>query len=686
MTPHPIPSSSYLEEAFVRWVLTPATTDSIIPRIEPQAAVERDGRSYRIDYVIHGAAMQVAVELDGFQFHSSKKAFSYDRVRQNDLSALGYTILRYSYESVRLDTARCVQQLQAVLRNDPLLRRSLVLNPDVIAPDMITSPLQAAAPPSSSAPSTDTFFATARALLDRRTLRPCQDDALTSLVNYFTNGGRKAACVMSVGAGKTALGVAASFAGAHRRALFVTPGSVIRGTFDAALDPHNSRNVLYALPSGPMIPGCRPPRVAVLDADEGPIRHVTRERLLASDIIVTNFHSLGTGQDPQDLLAKLEPQDVDFIVVDEAHIAAAESYQRLFARFPNARCLLMSACFTRLDGKPIDADVVYRYRLIDSVDDGHAKNLRVHRFDPDAARTVYEIAWPDGRREEVVGREAVLRVLHDERRLARITVRSTESVHRLMSIVRRCLDAQEDLLYPVKPRVLFATLGEKHAEQISQIASEHGIPCASLHHSMTTATIRRVMDRFERDSGDLKAIAQLKMLGQGYDFPPITIVVPMRPYGSFGEFYQFVGRGVRTINHPALTGRVTPEQQYLDLVFHAELGLDPHLDRIRDENDMDPIVLATDDAATTSQDTVEDPDASTYGLSGVDTVSHPDALVLLECGRTNQHIVYDEDRVEARREEREREALAQRYAEYAASTASPATFEQFVAVIRSARG
>ena len=685
MNAHPISSSSYLEEAFVRWVLTPATTGSIVPRVEPQAAADRDGRPYRIDYVIHGATVRVAIELDGFQFHSSKAAFTYDRVRQNDLSALGYTILRYSYESVRLDTERCVEQLQAVLRNDPLLCGSLVPHPQVAVPDMIPSPLQAAAAPSSERAATPNFFDTARAHLDRRTLRPCQDDALTALVNYFTHGGRKAACVMSVGAGKTALGVAASFAGARRRALFVTPGSVIRGTFDAALDPHASRNVLYALPSGPMIPGCRPPRVAVLDADEGPIRNVTRQRLLDSDVIVTNFHSLGTGESPHDLLTKLEPGDIDFIVVDEAHIAAAESYQRLFARFPSARCLLMSACFTRLDGKPIDADVVYRYRLIDSVDDGHAKNLRVHCFDPDTHETVYEIAWPDGRREEVVGRDAVLGIINDERRLARITVRSTEPVHRLMTIVRRCLDAQEDILFPVKPRVLFSALGEKHAEQIARIATEHGVPCASLHHSMTPATIKRVMDRFERDSGDLKAIAQLKMLGQGYDFPPITIVVPMRPYGSFGEFYQFIGRGIRTINHPALTGRVTAEQQYLDLVFHAELGLDGHLDRIRDENDMDPIAMDLT-AALGGVDELESEDNVSRGLSGTETAEHPDALVLLERGHTNQHIVYDEDRVEARRVEREREAFAQRYAEYAAGTPNPATFEQFVAVIRSARG
>ena len=87
--------------------------------------------------------------------------------------------------------------------------------------------------------------------------------------------------------------------------------------------------------------------------------------------------------------------------------------------------------------------------------------------------------------------------------------------------------------------------GERHAEQISRIAEEHGIPCGYVHHSMSQSRIKAIRARFEQESGDLQGLAQLKMLGQGYDFPPITIVVPMRPYGSFNEFYQFVGRGIQ---------------------------------------------------------------------------------------------------------------------------------------------
>jgi superfamily II DNA or RNA helicase len=110
-----------------------------------------------------------------------------------------------------------------------------------------------------------------------------------------------------------------------------------------------------------------------------------------------------------------------------------------------------------------------------------------------------------------------------------------------MREVRRALDEQAHLLHPVKPRVLFSALGERHAEQIARLAEESGVPSVHLHHSMTDTRIRAVRERFENDSGDLQGIVQLKMLGQGYDFPPIAVVVPFRPYGSFGKFYQFSG-------------------------------------------------------------------------------------------------------------------------------------------------
>lgn len=673
-----VPASSYLEAAFVRWVLFPACSPEVVSRLRPQDEVTVGGHGYRIDYGIAGDNQQFAIELDGFEFHGDRPAFTYDRLRQNDLASTGRVVVRFSYDSIRLQTERCVEQFQAVLRLDPGLASLLVPQPVVEVPDMDPDPLAAIRPPTPPAGLALSYFESTRQKLNRKTLRECQREALGALVNYFGSGGRSAACVMSVGAGKTVLGVTACLAFTQRRAMVITPGRVIRGTFDVAFDHNALRNALYNLPGGPLIPGVPPPKVLTLDSDEGPIKSVTREQLLGADVILTNFHSLGTGANEDDLLAKLQPGDIDFIVVDEAHIAAANSYQRTFRHFDQARTLLMSACFQRLDGKPIDADVVYRYRLIDAIADGNAKNLHVHRFAPDPAQTTYEMVWPDGSREEIVGRDAIMEVLKDERRLARITAKSNEPIQQVMAAVKELLDRQADLLYPVKPRVLFSALGERHAEQIAAIATEFGIPTAHLHHSMTETRINAIRSRFEKDSGNLQGIVQLKMLGQGYDFPPICVVVPMRPYGSFSEFYQFVGRGIRVLTHPALEGRVAPSQQMLDIVYHAELGLDDHIDTIYRENDMDPLT-----AHEIPPGWGPEPEATELpGTRGQDTAEHPDTFVLFERGAIQTSLVHDEARIEQRRLEREREALAQRYAEYAQSTEDPVSFDQYVKIVQ----
>jgi superfamily II DNA or RNA helicase/very-short-patch-repair endonuclease len=672
-------SRSFLEYAFLRWVLAPATRYEIISRVTPQREVIVAARKYRVDYAVEGERLLIVVELDGFEYHGNRYAFNYDRLRQNDLQAAGWIVVRFSYDSIRLDTERCVRQLQAVLALDPLLKTFLFDSPAIECPQMEPNPLYGLTPTTRKTNGmTTSYFETIHDKLNFKTLRECQNQAFAALSKYFDDGGSNAACIMSVGAGKTALGVAACLAFTRQRAMIITPGSVIRGTFDKAFDHQAVGNVLYGLPRGPLIPGCRPPRVLTLDRDSGPIRNVTRTDLLTADVIITNFHSLGTGKDRDDLLAKLDAVDIDLIVVDEAHIAAAESYQRTFHHFSNARTLLMSACFQRLDGKPIDADVVYRYRLIDSIADGHAKNLRIHQFSPEAEQTVYELLWSDGSREEIVGREALLELVKDERKLARITAKSDASIRQVMRAVKVALDQQTEVLYPVKPRVLFSALGERHAEQIARIAQEYGIPCAYLHHSMTEARINATRERFEQDSGDLQGIVQLKMLGQGYDFPPITVVVPMRPYASFSEFYQFIGRGIRILLHPALEGRVGPREQFLDIIYHAELGLNEHIDTIYRENDMNPLTvheLPLDWQKPHDEEALP-------GTRGQEQAQRPEAFVLFEPGAIEQRLVHDEQRVEQRRVEREREALAQRYASYAQSSDCPVTFEQYVELMR----
>ena len=43
---------------------------------------------------------KLAIEVDGFEHHSSPEAFQRDRTRQNRLVALGWTVLRFTWHDV----------------------------------------------------------------------------------------------------------------------------------------------------------------------------------------------------------------------------------------------------------------------------------------------------------------------------------------------------------------------------------------------------------------------------------------------------------------------------------------------------------------------------------------------------------------------------------------------------------
>jgi very-short-patch-repair endonuclease len=61
-------------------------------------------------------AIRLAIELDGFEHHSSFDAFQRDRSRQNELTALGWTVLRFTWEDVVRRPASVTDTIRAALR------------------------------------------------------------------------------------------------------------------------------------------------------------------------------------------------------------------------------------------------------------------------------------------------------------------------------------------------------------------------------------------------------------------------------------------------------------------------------------------------------------------------------------------------------------------------------------------
>jgi hypothetical protein len=106
------------------------------------------------------------------------------------------------------------------------------------------------------------------------------------------------------------------------------------------------------------------------------------------------------------------------------------------------------------------------------------------------------------------------------------------------------------------------------------------------------------------------------------------------------------------------------------------------------DNDMDPALLLDVPLIDTStlEATFADGQGPGEGESDSALPGGVDAFVLYEQGRVEQRVVHDLYRVEARRAEREVQLMAQRYAVYAQSTATPMPFEQFVDYMRRLTG
>lgn len=60
---------------------------------------------------------KIAIEVDGRAFHSAGQAFVHDRVRQNRLMGLGWTVLRFTWEMLLHDPAGVATEVRRVVRS-----------------------------------------------------------------------------------------------------------------------------------------------------------------------------------------------------------------------------------------------------------------------------------------------------------------------------------------------------------------------------------------------------------------------------------------------------------------------------------------------------------------------------------------------------------------------------------------
>jgi len=93
-----------------------------------------------------------------------------------------------------------------------------------------------------------------------------------------------------------------------------------------------------------------------------------------------------------------------------------------------------------------------------------------------------------------------------------------------------------------RPALTFCVSVE-HAQAMAELYKQKGIKAEALHGKLSKEERSRVLRDFE--SGALSMITCVDILNEGYDFPPIEVILMARPTRSKTVWLQQVGRGTR---------------------------------------------------------------------------------------------------------------------------------------------
>ena len=254
---------------------------------------------------------------------------------------------------------------------------------------------------------------------------------------------------------------------------------------------------------------------------------------------------------------------LDLLVIDEAHHAVADSYRRIIdhARGANPACRIFGVTATPNRGdrkglREIFDNVGDQVRLGELIASGHLVPPRTFIID--------------------VGVQEQLRAVrktaadYDMTEVAQIMNRAPVTDE----VVRHWQEKASE-----RPTVVFCST-VAHAENVAAAFNGAGISAAVIHGDLDSATRRRILAAYA--SGEIRVIVNVAVLIEGWDHPPTSCVVLLRPSSYKSTMIQMVGRGLRTVDPEEHPGIVKTDCIVLDFgtssLIHGTLEQDVDLD------------------------------------------------------------------------------------------------------------
>ena len=219
---------------------------------------------------------------------------------------------------------------------------------------------------------------------------------------------------------------------------------------------------------------------------------------------------------PQTLERRRWPEDVDLIIVDEAHTLRKVTQNHIRTR-DTTTIGLTATPFTRGMGKDYDAvvSVTTTYKLIE---DGRLCPFKV--FAP---------SEPDMTGAKVSAGEWT----------------SAEASRRALPIVGDCV--REYLKHANDRKFIAFGADIAHCEEIQRQFLAAGVQVA-LYTSRTPDTERRdILDEYRKRDSTIRGLASVAALSKGFDVEDVDCIIMARPLrSSLAEHIQILGRGLRS--------------------------------------------------------------------------------------------------------------------------------------------
>ncbi|MBQ9006718.1 MAG: DEAD/DEAH box helicase [Atopobiaceae bacterium] len=202
------------------------------------------------------------------------------------------------------------------------------------------------------------------------------------------------------------------------------------------------------------------------------------------------------------------------LVIDEAHHAVSESYQKVMALYPDAKVLGLTATPDRKGLGNVFEGIAYEYGLRDAVKDGYLSKIVARTIPIDIDLTNVKTRVGDF---EVTGLVEALEPYLPE--IAK-------------SMVEHAMDRKTVVFLPLV----------RMAQEFAEMLRSYGFDAREVDGQ--SADRKETLEWFSH-AGKSSVICNAMLLTEGYDCPDVDCVVVLRPTKVRSLYAQMVGRGTR---------------------------------------------------------------------------------------------------------------------------------------------